>query len=146
MIGLIVSAAITVVRNTLGKALRVGAIGLVLGIVFIEVLAALLNKAAGSHGFVTFHVWPPELNTDVFTQFVHISAVLFGLVLAIALILWVVVGETIRGLLFAANHVDNAALGVIQQTIGKAGTIVGAVGAPVSDTLDNRGQERIPPA
>jgi hypothetical protein len=146
MIGLILTSAVNAAANALGKALRAGLVGLVLGIVLMEALAALLNTAAGSPGFVSFHIWPPTFNTDVFTLFVHISAVLFGLVLALAMVLWVIVGETIRGLLFAVNHADNAALDVIQHTIGRAGSLLAAPEAPIGQNLiDQRGSQGMPP-
>jgi hypothetical protein len=135
MIGLIVRSSFTIFRNTLGAALRAALVGFVVGLVLIELLAAFLNRIAGRHGFVSFHVWPPEFNTSVFTEFVHVSAILFGLVLALALVLWVIVIRAVQGLAFAANHVDDAALGIIQQTIGRGNAVAGA------DSTRNRARQ-----
>lgn len=125
MIGSILAAMSRLVSSILWKAIRSGALGLVIGIVAIEILAALLNKAAGAHGFVTFHIWPPVFNTDVFTEFVHITAVLFGLVLAIAVALAVVLAEAVRTLLLVASHVDDSAQVVLNRIIGTTPPAVG---------------------
>lgn len=118
MIGSILTALGRLIRSTLWKATRAGVLGLIIGIVLIEVLAALLNKAAGAHGFVSFHLWPPVFNTDVFTEFVHISAVLFGLAFGAAIVLAVILMEALRTLLYAANHVDDAAQTVLNRILG----------------------------
>lgn len=118
MIGSLLTALGRLIRTTLWKATRAGVLGLVIGIVLIEVLAALLNKAAGAHGFVSFHLWPPVFNTDVFTEFVHIAAVLFGLAVAAAVALAVILMESLRTLLYAANHVDDAAQTVLNRILG----------------------------
>ncbi len=122
MIGSLLAALGRIVRTTLWKAIRAGVLGLIIGIVLIEILAAVLNKAAGAHGFVSFHIWPPEFNTDVFTEFVHIAAILFGFALAAAVVLAVILMESLRTLMYAANHVDDAAQTVLNRILGTNAT------------------------
>ena len=135
MIGSLLAALGKILRATFWKATRAGVLGLIIGIVLIEILAALLNKAAGAHGFVSFHVWPPAFNTDVFTEFVHISAVLFGLALGAALALAMVLMEALRTLLYAANHVDTAAQTVLNRILGTT--------TSAADTASQSDQRRI---
>jgi hypothetical protein len=130
MVKSLVASLGSMLRAIIWKVIRAGALGLVIGIVFIELLAAFLNKTAGKHGFVSFHIWPPAFNTDVFTEFVHISAILFGLLLAIALILAGILVEAIRALLFAANHVDDAAKAALSRMLGLPGAPANAVEEP----------------
>ena len=117
-------------RAILWKAARAGALGLVIGVIGIEVLAARLNKAAGVHGFVSFHIWPPVFNTDVFTEFVHLAAILFGLTLAVAVALAVILAESMRTLLFLANHVDDTAKVVLDRIVGTSRPVVSAADRP----------------
>lgn len=130
MIGSLLTALGRLVRATLWKATRAGVLGLVVGIVLIEILAAVLNKAAGAHGFVSFHIWPPVFNTDVFTEFVHISAILFGLALGAAIALAVILMESLRTLLYAANHVDDAAQTVLNRILGTSAPAANAAYQP----------------
>jgi uncharacterized membrane protein YedE/YeeE len=130
MIGSLLAALGRIVRTTLWKAARAAVLGLIIGIVVIEILAAVLNKVAGAHGFVSFHVWPPVFNTDVFTEFVHITAILFGLAFAAVLALVVLLMESLRTLMYAANHVDEAAQTVLNRILGTNATATNTASLP----------------
>ncbi len=116
-------------REAFGHILRAAALGLVIGFVLGEVLAAILNKTAGDPTGLTL-TWPPVISFAPVTAFVHVMAILFALALAYAVGLTVAVNETIRGAVYAAEHVDDAIGAVAHEGVNVADAVVDALDGP----------------
>jgi hypothetical protein len=116
-------------RLAIGHVLRAALIGLVIGLVVVEALAAFLNKTAGDPAGITL-VWPPTISFAPATAFVHIMAVVFALTLAYLFGFTVAVTETVRGLVYAAEHVDDAVGAVANEGMNMADAVVDAVDGP----------------
>ncbi len=116
-------------RRALGHVLRAALIGLVIGFVLVEALAAFLNKTAGDPTGITL-TWPPVISFAPTTTFVHVMAVIFALTLAYLAGFTVAVTETAHGLVYAAEHVDDAVGAVANEGINLADAVVDAVDGP----------------
>ena len=125
----LVARLFTAFRHAAGHILRAALLGLVIGFVLVEALAAFLNKTAGDPAGVTL-TWPPVISFAPTTAFTHIMAVLFALALAYMVGLTVAVIETIRGAVFAAEHVDDAVEAVANEGLNLADAVVDAVDGP----------------
>ncbi len=88
-------------RQTLGRSLRNGFIGLLAGAALIEGLAALLNKESITS-------LQSLTATPSFTLFVHVVAGLFALTLAALCMVWTTVIHAAKGVLQGANEVVDA--------------------------------------
>jgi hypothetical protein len=116
-------------RVALGRIVRATLIGLVVGFVFVEALAALLNRTAGDPAGITL-TWPPVISFAPITTFVHITAILFALMLAYLFGFSVAVKETFQGVIYAAEHVDDAIATVANDGLNLADAVVDAVDGP----------------
>ncbi len=116
-------------RRAIGQVVRATLLGLLIGFVLAEALAAILNRTAGDPTGITI-AWPPVISFAPITAFVHIMAILFALMLAYAIGLTVAVTATVRGLVFAAEHVDEAVAAVANEGLNMADAVVDAVDGP----------------
>jgi hypothetical protein len=116
-------------RVALGRIVRATLIGLVVGFVFVEALAAVLNRTAGDPAGITL-TWPPAVSFAPITAFVHIMAILFAITLAYLFGFTVAVAETFHGLVYAAEHVDDAIAAVANDGMNMADAVVDAVDGP----------------
>lgn len=115
--------------RALGRVLRSALIGLIIGFALVEILAAILNRTAGDPTGITF-VWPPTISFAPMTLFVHVMAILFALLLAYLFGFTVAVTETIHGLVYAAEHVDDAVAAAATGGVNFADAVVDAVDGP----------------
>ena len=116
-------------KLTLGRVVRAALIGLVAGFVVIELLALLLNFTGDGRFGVTF-AWPPSVSLAPTSAFVHVAAVLFALTLAYVAGFTVAVKETFQGVIYAAEHVDDAVAAVANEGLNIADAVVDAVDGP----------------
>lgn len=116
-------------RVALGRIVRATLIGLVVGFVFVEALAAVLNHTAGDPAGITL-TWPPVISFAPITAFVHITAIIFAVMLAYLFGFSVAVKETFHGLIYAAEHVDDAIATVANDGLNIADAVVDAVDGP----------------
>ncbi len=115
--------------HALGRVLRAALIGLVLGFALVEVLAAIFNRTSGDPSGFTL-TWPPIFSVAPLTLFVHVMAILVALLLAYLFGFTVAVTETIHGLVYAAEHVDDAAAAIASGGVNFADAVVDAVDGP----------------
>lgn len=108
-------------KQALGRTVRAALLGLIVGFALVEGLAALLNVTGGQVGATL--AWPPSV-------FVHVIAALFALMLAYLLGFTVAVTETFHGLVYAAEHVDDAVAAVANEGLNIADAVVDAVDGP----------------
>ncbi len=101
------------VRHVIGEVLRAGLIGLVVGIALVELAGV----------FIEGH-WP-------FHPFVHVLAVVFGLVLGYALAMTVAFFEGVKSIFSAVGQVENdiesALRGAVEGSAQRVGEVVDAV-------------------
>jgi hypothetical protein len=116
-------------RQALGRTVRATLIGLVAGFLFIEGLAVLLNSI-GESRFAIHLGWPPSVSLAPTSAFVHVVAILFALTLAYLFGFTVAVKETFHGLVYAAEHVDDAIASVANEGLNIADAVVDAVDGP----------------
>jgi ABC-type sugar transport system permease subunit len=116
-------------RQAIGRVLRATVIGLVVGFVLVEGLATALNATAGSPAGLVLG-WPPAVSFAPNTAFVHITAVAFALLLGYVSGFSVAVTQTIHGLVYAAEHVDDAIGAVANEGLNMADAVVDAVDGP----------------
>ena len=116
-------------RQAIGRTVRATLIGPVVGFLLIEGLAILLNSI-GESRFAIHLVWPPSVSLAPTSAFVHVVAILFALLLAYVLGFTVAVKETFHGLVYAAEHVDDAIAGVANEGLNLADAVVDAVDGP----------------
>jgi hypothetical protein len=116
-------------RVALGRIVRATLIGLVVGFVFVEALAAVLNRTAGVPAGITLTL-PPVISFAPVTAFVHIMAIVFAVMLAYLFGFSVAVKETFHGLVYAAEHVDDAIAAVANDGLNVADAVVDAVDGP----------------
>ena len=116
-------------KLALWRIVRAAVIGLVLGFALIEVLALAFNHVAGASSAVVF-TWPFTLNVAPPTAFAHVMAALFALTLAYLCGFTVAVKETFHGLIYAAEHVDDAVASVANEGLNMADAVVDAVDGP----------------
>lgn len=116
-------------RAALGRVMRAGLGGLVAGFMLVEGLAAVLNKTVGDASGITL-TWPPTVNISAPTFFVHLMAVITGLLLAYLLAFTVAVVQTLRGIFFAAEHADDVVATVVDKGLDVADAAVDAVDGP----------------
>jgi hypothetical protein len=86
------------IRQTLGRSLRNGFFGLLIGGGLVEGLATLINK-----GDVTLQTL--SVNTSAPTLFVHVVAVLLAITMGSLFTVWTVASRTVQGI---AKGADNA--------------------------------------
>jgi hypothetical protein len=116
-------------RQALGRVIRAGVVGLLLGTALVEGLAIFFNKTAGDVSGITW-AWPPEFNLSAPTAFVHTIAIIFGLLMGYLLAFTVAVMQTLRGVFFAAEHVDDVAGAALNKGLDLADAAVDAVDGP----------------
>lgn len=116
-------------RQAIGHVVRAALLGLVLGLILVEALATILNRTGGSPAGLTL-TWPPVVSFAPTTAFVHIMAVVFALALAYIFGFTVAVTETVRGIVYAADHVDEAVAAVAGEGLNVADAVVDAVDGP----------------
>lgn len=116
-------------KQALGRTVRAALIGLIVGFVGIELLAILLNSI-GESRFAIHLGWPPSVSLAPTSAFVHVVAILFALTLAYLLGFTVAVKETFHGLIYAAEHVDDAVGAVANEGLNLADAVVDAVDGP----------------
>lgn len=116
-------------RRAIGRVLRAALIGLVVGFVLVEGLASVLHITAGSPaGFLLG--WPPVINFAPDTEFVHIMAIVFALTVGYLCGFTVAVTQTIHGVVYAAEHADDAIEAVANEGLNMADAVVDAVDGP----------------
>jgi ABC-type sugar transport system permease subunit len=116
-------------RQAIGRVLRATLIGLVIGFVLVEGLATILHITAGSPAGLVLG-WPPLISFAPDTAFVHIMAVAFALTIGYLSGFTVAVTQTIHGLVYAAEHVDDAIGAVANEGLNMADAVVDAVDGP----------------
>ena len=116
-------------KQALGRTVRAALLGLIVGFVGIELLAILLNSI-GESRFAIHLGWPPSVSLEPTSAFVHVVAILFALMLAYLLGFTVAVKETFHGLVYAAEHVDDAIGAVANEGLNLADAVVDAVDGP----------------
>ena len=116
-------------KQALGRTVRAALLGLIIGFVGIELLAILLNSI-GESRFAIHLGWPPSVSLAPTSAFVHVVAILFALMLAYLLGFTVAVKETFHGLVYAAEHVDDAIGAVANEGLNLADAVVDAVDGP----------------
>jgi hypothetical protein len=116
-------------KQALGRTVRAALLGLIVGFVGIELLAILLNSI-GESRFAIHLGWPPSVSLAPTSAFVHVVAILFALMLAYLLGFTVAVKETFHGLVYAAEHVDDAIGAVANEGLNLADAVVDAVDGP----------------
>lgn len=116
-------------RDAIGRVLRAALIGLVIGFAAVEALAAILRLTAGSPAGVVLD-WPPSISFAPETAFVHIMAVVFALTVAYLAGFSVAVSRTVHGLVYAAEHVDDAIGAVANEGLNAADAVVDALDGP----------------
>jgi hypothetical protein len=89
------------IRQTLGRSLRNGFFGFLIGAGLVEALAGLLNKSNVSS--VQNLIAAPQ-----YTLFVHVVAALFAVTLATLCMVWTAAVRTVQGLLKGADEVVDA--------------------------------------
>lgn len=109
-------------KQALWRAVRAALLGLIVGFALVEGLAALLNVTGSGQVGATF-AWPPSV-------FVNVIAALFALMMAYLLGFTVAVKETFHGLVYAAEHVDDAVAAVANEGLNIADAVVDAVDGP----------------
>lgn len=115
--------------RALGRMVRMGLLGLVIGFVGVEILAAIFNRAAGDPAGLTL-TWPPVISFAPMTFFVHAMAVFVALLLAYLFAFTVAVSEVFRGLVYAVEHVDDAVASVATGGLNMADAFVDSVDGP----------------
>lgn len=108
------------VRHVLMEVIRAGLIGLVLGLVLVEVAGAFIEGR-----------WP-------FHPFVHVLAVAFGLVLGYALAMTIAFFEGVKGIFNAVGQVENEIEGSIRAAVEGSTQRVGEV----IDAVEHHPQHR----
>ena len=116
-------------RKTIGRVLRATLIGLLVGFLLVEGLATILHLTTGSPAGLVLS-WPPFITFAPNTAFVHLMAVVFGLTLGYLCGFTVAVTQTIHGLVYAAEHVDDAIGAVANEGLNMADAVVDAVDGP----------------
>ncbi len=116
-------------KRALWRIVRAAVIGLVLGFALVEILALPLNHIAGGPVALTI-TWPVTIHVAPATPFVHVMAALFALTLAYLCGFTVGVKETFHGLIYAAEHVDDAVATVANEGLNMADAVVDAVDGP----------------
>ncbi|HZC04597.1 MAG TPA: hypothetical protein VE338_03080 [Ktedonobacterales bacterium] len=116
-------------KLALWRIVRAALIGLVVGFALVEVLALLFNHATGGPTSLAI-TWPFAINFAPATAFVHVMAVVFALTLAYLGGFTVAVKETFHGLVYAAEHVDDAVASVANEGLNMADAVVDAVDGP----------------
>lgn len=116
-------------RDAIGRVVRATLIGLVIGFVAVEALASILRLTAGSPAGVVLD-WPPSISFAPETAFVHIMAVVFALTVAYLAGFSVAVSRTVHGLVYAAEHVDDAIGAVANEGLNAADAVVDAIDGP----------------
>jgi hypothetical protein len=116
-------------RQAIRSVLRAALIGLVVGFILVEGLATILHLTAGSPAGLMLG-WPPVISFAPDTEFVHIMAVVFALTIAYLSGFSVAVSQTIHGLVYAAEHVDDAIGAVANEGMNMADAVVDAVDGP----------------
>ncbi len=116
-------------RRALGYVLRAALIGLVVGFVLVEGLASILHVTTGSPAGLVWG-WPPVISFAPNTEFVHIMAIVFALTVGYLSGFTVAVTQTIQGLVYAAEHVDDAIGAVANEGLNMADAVVDAVDGP----------------
>jgi len=117
-------------RQAFGKIARASLGGLILGVVLIEGCGVLWNAPQGMTMGIDVTAWPPTLHATAPNLFVHLVAVIFGLLLAYLAAFTVAVVQTLRGVIFAAEHVDNVASVVVDRGLNALDTAVDALDGP----------------
>ena len=115
--------------RALGRVIRAALLGLIIGFALVEILAAILNHAAGDPAGITL-TWPPVISFAPLTLFTHVMAVLVALLLAYLFGFTVAVTETIHGLVYTAEHVDDAVAAAATGGVNFADAVVDAVDGP----------------
>ena len=115
--------------RALGRVLRAALLGLILGFALVEILAIIFNRAAGDSAGIVL-AWPPSISFASITLFVHVMAVLFALALAYLFGFTVAVTETFHGLVYTAEHVDDAVAAAATGGVNFADAVVDAVDGP----------------
>ena len=116
-------------RKAIRHVLRAALIGLVVGFALVEGLATALHITAGSPAGLILG-WPPTISFAPDTEFVHIMAAVFALTIAYVSGFSVAVTQTIHGLVYAAEHVDDAIGAVANEGLNMADAVVDAVDGP----------------
>jgi hypothetical protein len=104
-----------VVGHAIGKVLRNGLIGLVVGVLVGEVLGIALDRAPGLHA--------PNL-------FVHVVAGVLGVVLAFGIAMATALVEAIQAALTALRAVRGEAKQVVGTGLGEVGQVIESVEHP----------------
>ena len=116
-------------RRAIGRTIRAAVIGLLVGFVLVEGLATGLHLAFGSPAGLMLN-WPPQVSVAGDTAFVHIMAIVFAVTLAYLSGFTVAVAQTIHGLVYVADHVDEAVGAVANEGLNMADAVVDAVDGP----------------
>lgn len=116
-------------RQAIGRVARAALIGLLAGFAAVEALAGVLHLTAGSPAGLLLH-WPPAISFAPETTFVHVIAVVFAVTVAYLSGFTVAVTQTIRGLVYVADHVDDAIGAVANEGLNMADAVVDAVDGP----------------
>lgn len=125
-----------------GKIVRAGLVALLIGALAIEVAALLWNAPAGAPSGIELNAWPPALHPTYPTLFTHALAVAFGLLLAYLVTLTVAVTQTLRGVVFAAEHVDDVAGALLEKGLETVDATVDVLDGPNRHGI--RGKRRQP--
>jgi hypothetical protein len=113
-----------------GKIVRAGLAALLIGVAAIEVAALLWNAPTGAPSGIELNTWPPALHPIYPTVFTHVLAAAFGLLLACLVALTVAVTQTLRGVVFAAEHVDDVAGAIVEKGLETVDATVDALDGP----------------
>ncbi|MBA3825636.1 MAG: hypothetical protein H0X24_17280 [Ktedonobacterales bacterium] len=89
------------IRQTLGRSLRNGFFGLIIGGALVEGLATLLNKSD-----VTLQNL--AVSTSSNTLFVHVAAILLALAMGSLFTVWTVAVRTVQGVVKGADNAVDA--------------------------------------
>lgn len=121
----LIGNAFRAVRQSIGKVLRAGAVGLASGAAAVEALAAVFNTTSSNAVNVAgdFKVAAP-------TAFVHIVAIGGGLIIGYLSAFTVAISRVFGGIIFAAEHVDDAIGAIANQGLDVLDAAVDAVDGP----------------
>lgn len=100
------------VRRALGRIVRAGLLGLLVGAAAAELAGFALNGG-----------WPPQV-------FTHVTAATLGVLLAYAMGVTVALAEGVRGLVAAAGEIDDVAKAAASAGINVVDAMVDAVDGP----------------
>lgn len=125
--GNILGEAWKIVTQAVGRMLLAALTGFVAGAILIEVLAAFFNAG---HGQVAVSIIPPSINGSAYTPFVHLVALLFGMVVAIMMAMWVLAIEAMHVVTTLARDATTLAEEALEKGVNSANAVVDALDGP----------------